>query len=225
MKHQSIDIANANTFTVDLFAVCEGWDGKHGKNPKPRAANEQECAAYAEFLRDRGALPAFADVNLNFDARGKGATFRRVCLGATFGKVTCNATRDERGVYQPAQYHMGAYSLMFPGANQRHTVTMETLGDEGEIISSVTLPVDPRKGGIAWDKAAVKAAHGPIAKRNRVSTKTAPRSSALECTPEPQEPTPTDADPIAAMLARLDALEADVEALAHRSTEPGRTSA
>lgn len=81
---------------------------------------------------------------------------------------------DRRGLWLPhdAEYQpagvwsksAGEYVLPMPGYDQDQTVTMETLDEAGEVLTSQTLPVEPKKGGVIWDKAAVRKACGPIAK-------------------------------------------------------------
>lgn len=146
--------------TCDLFGITKGFDGNGGsavdRGTKPRTANEAEARAYADFIRRKNGLPELGTPELQHAGgriwRGQGVHFHYV--GATYG------AEISRGEYEP-----GAFSVLFPGANQmRATATLETLGDDGEAISSQTMPVEPKKGGLVWSKDDVRKACGPIAK-------------------------------------------------------------
>lgn len=218
----------------DLFGVDTM---AHGSclDPKPRNATEREVRAYFDWLRRRANLPDIGKPAL----RGSGGTYGQVggrhnadCCGATFGRQLAPA-KWQGQVYTPAQYEDGAYSIPMPGYQRRPaTVTLETLDEAGEVVATSTLPVEPKKGGVVWSREAVRAAHGPIAKPAKAKrAKAAPEPvqaasepvAAATPAPEPEnalyeaeiepetqsEPAP---DPIAAILARLDALEAAIEA-------------
>jgi len=154
---------------------------------------------------------------------------------------------DQRGVWLPhdAEYCLdgvhsksaGGIVLEMPGYGQDQRVTMETLDDAGEVVASQTLPVEPKKGGVIWDKAAVRKACGPVdkpakGKRAKVADPIpvaapepvtiadelpAPVAAAVETQealaptcdkPEPAiAPTAAPAVDIDAIIARLDALE------------------
>ena len=167
--------------TCDLFAVTKGFDGNGGsavdRGTKPRTANEPEARAYADFIRRKNGLPEIGAPALQHSGgytRGRGLPHFHY-VGATYGELTESGRWDDESPrnYIPAQYEPGAYSVLFPGANQmRATVTLETLDDAGEVISSQTMPVDPKKGGVVWSKDDVRKACGPIAKvkANRAPT-------------------------------------------------------
>lgn len=142
---------------------------------------------------------------------------------------------DRRGIWLPhdAEYGVrGVYSksadgfvLEMPGYGQDQCVTMETLDECGEVVASQTLPVEPKKGGVIWDKAAVRKACGPVAKpakrkRAKVAAPIPVAAPAVEpveaqeavaptCdVPEPEiAPSAAPAVDLDAITARLDALE------------------
>lgn len=142
---------------------------------------------------------------------------------------------DRRGIWLPhdAEYGLdGVYSksaggmvLDMPGYGQDQCVTMETLDESGEVVASQTLPVEPKKGGVIWDKAAVRKACGPVAKpakgkRAKVAAPIPVAAPAVEpveaqeavaptCdVPEPEiAPSAAPAVDLDAITARLDALE------------------
>lgn len=155
---------------------------------------------------------------------------------------------DRRGIWLPhdAEYGVqGVYSksadgfvLEMPGYDQDQRVTMETLDESGEVVASQTLPVEPKKGGVIWDKAAVRKAQGPVAKpakgkRAKVAAPIPVAAPAVEpveaqealaptCDkPEPAiAPVTAPAVDLDAITARLDALE---QALATLSAGQGDT--
>lgn len=149
--------------TCDLFGVQSGFYGNgyggHISGDKPRSATKAEALAYADFIRRKCNLPDLGKVALQ-DTGYRGGQ----ALGHHFHY--CGATYGEeigRGEYQE-----GAFSVLFPGANMmRATVTMETLDESGEVISSQTLPVEPKKGGVLWSRDDVRKAAGPVAKPKR----------------------------------------------------------
>lgn len=142
---------------------------------------------------------------------------------------------DRRGIWLPhdAEYGLdGVYSksaggmvLDMPGYGQDQKVTMETLDESGEVVASQTLPIEPKKGGVIWDKAAVRKACGPVAKpakrkRAKVAAPIPVAAPAVEpveaqeavaptCdVPEPEiAPSAAPAVDLDAITARLDALE------------------
>lgn len=153
--------------TCDLFGATKGFEGSGCGSDKPRAANEAEARAYADFIRRKVGLPDLGNVQMERRPypNGRGDFYY---VGATFGQVLSGGGWEgEAGNrhYVPAQYEPGAFSVLFPGANQmRATVTMETLDDAGEVVSSQTMPVEPKKGGVVWSKDDVRKACGPVAK-------------------------------------------------------------
>lgn len=155
--------------TCDLFAVTKGFDGNGGsavdRGSKPRTANEAEALAYADFIRRKNDLPDIGKPDLQrkggYTGRGRSCPF--IYVGATYGQ---HLGRGE--------YEAGAFSVLFPGANQmRQVVTMETLDESGEVLTSSTMPVEPKKGGIVWGKDEVRKACGPVAKVKAARTPTA----------------------------------------------------
>lgn len=161
---------------MNLFDVHTDCQDKLAS--KPRKATDEEVAAYAHFLRQRRGLPDMGAPDLHFCEGRNGRRYERGhCIGATFGKRTASpvhvAGRWEGedyfpGVNTPAQYETGAYSIAFPGHDMhRQAVTFEALGEGGEVLSSQTLPAEPKKGGVIWSRDDVRAAFGPIAKKGR----------------------------------------------------------
>lgn len=126
-------------------------------------ANENEARAYADFIRRKNGLPDLGAPELQHSGGyGRWATGHFHYVGATYGQEM------SRGEYEP-----GAYSVLFPGANQmRAAVTLETLDEAGEVISSQTMPVEPKKGGVVWSKDDVRQACGPVAKVKAARTPT-----------------------------------------------------
>lgn len=112
-----------------------------------------------------------------------------------------------RGVYVPTDAGFGpdgiysksdgGFVLRMPGYGEPvPTVTMETLGDDGEVIASQTLPIEPKKGGVIWSREDVRKAAGKVEKQGK--GKAAPVVPPIaesaevppivdECPQEPQE--------------------------------------
>ena len=230
----------------NLFDVTNGFDqagrcGRHAE--KPRAANDREVKAYADWLRKRAKLADMSPPNLHWRTIGKGAKAHRYCVGASY-------SQGDHG-----------YSVIFPGAAMvaKARVTMETLDDSGEVIAAQTLPIEPKKGGVIWSRQDVRKAAGKIDKRNPapvadpapieemetaqpieaieppaveiapepaqdVETAPAPSETAPEPETAPSEaekPAPVAAeiepDPAADILARVEAIEAQLAALSAES--------
>ncbi len=146
--------------TCDLFGVKSGFygsgNGGHITGDKPRAATEDEARAYADFIRRKNGLPDLGTPALQHTGycRGQAPGQHFHYRGATFGQHLGGG-----------EYEAGAFSVLFPGANtMRATVTMETLDDAGEVVSSQTMPVEPKKGGVVWSREDVRKACGPVAK-------------------------------------------------------------
>ena len=164
MFMQKIEAARV---TCDLFAVTKGFDGNGGsavdRGSKPRTANEAEARAYADFIRRKNDLPELGKAELQHKGgAGRWATSHFHYVGATYGEEI------SRGEYQE-----GAFSVLFPGANQmRAPVTFETLDESGDVLTSSTMPVEPKKGGIVWGKDDVRKACGPVAKAKAARTPT-----------------------------------------------------
>ena len=179
---------------MNLFDITTGIETKDRagrKAEKPRPANDREIKAYADWLRKRAGLSELGVMTLHWKTLGKGASAHRFCVGASWAS----------GAH--------GHSVIFPGANQqRERVTMETLGDDGEVIAAQTLPIEPKKGGVIWSRADVRAAAGKIDKRNPAPVvdstpigETAPDTSseAITETPAaPQEPETVPARPVMA---------------------------
>jgi len=156
---------------LNLFDVWNGTETRHGfalGTEKPRAANDIEVKAYLRWQAEKAGAPGFDAVALHFHAPKSWKRGQRLCIGATFGREIASgryegAGRDARWI--PAQYENGAYSILMPGRDaHRQGITMETMDDAGEVIASQTLPVEPKKGGVIWDRVAVRKAAGPITK-------------------------------------------------------------
>lgn len=205
---------------MNLFDVTRGFKGNKGD--KPRTATHDEIFAYAHWLRTSRGLPNFPGATLRWRSQARGADL--VCVAVTFG----------------GDKETGAYSLLLPGyASHRDRVTFETVDDSGEVGTSQTLPVEPKKGGVIWDKAAVHKACGPVAKpakgkRAKIADPI-PVAAPAPAAVEPQEvPAPTcdkpemvETLPVApavdldAITARLEALEQALATLSAVSAASG----
>jgi hypothetical protein len=62
---------------------------------------------------------------------------------------------------------------------------METLGDDGEVIASQTLPVEPKKGGVIWSREDVRKAAGKVEKlgKGKAAPVAAPIAESAEVPP------------------------------------------
>lgn len=190
---------------MNLFDVTPGFKGN--KNDKPRTANDDEIFAYAHWLRVSRGLPNFPGATLRWRSQARGAD--AVCVAVTFG----------------GDKETGAYSLLLPGyASHRDKVTFETLGEDGEPETSQTLPVEPKKGGVIWDKAAVRKACGPVekpakGKRVKIAAPIPVAAPAVEPVEAQEAPAPTcdkpeaEIMPVAAPAVDLDAITARLDAL------------
>ncbi len=201
---------------MNLFDVTRGFKGN--KNDKPRTANDDEIFAYAHWLRTSRGLPNFPGATLRWRSQARGAD--PVCVAVTFG----------------GDKETGAYSLLLPGyASHRDRVTFETVDESGEVVASQTLPIEPKKGGVIWDRAAVRKAQGPVekpakGKRAKVADPI-PVGALTPVAVEPQEvPAPT-CDKLeavealhAAPVADLDAITARLEALEQALATLSRSS-
>ena len=218
------------------------FDAEHDNGPlmreKPRAATETEAKFYVTWLRERRGLRLFDSVELHSRGIGGGRNPHLVYWAATFGKCLKSGGWQNGEMIAP-EYQEGAYSILIPGHDQlAPRVTMETLDESGEVVASQTLPVEPKKGGVIWDKAAVRKACGPVAKpakgkRAKVAAPIPVAAPAVEpveaqeavaptCdVPEPAiAPSAAPAVDLDAITARLDALE---QALATLSAGQGAT--
>lgn len=177
---------------LDLFDVETDTSTMCGSKPKPRCATDKEVRAYMRWLSDRARLHQFDDMSVG-------------PRGATFGSITKVSEWDrESRSYTIAEYETGAYSIAMPGANQSATVTMETLDEAGAVILSQSLPIDPKKSGIIWDKAAVHRAVGPVAKPAKGQRKSSPPAVEICATPSTVEMTNA---PAPAPVEREEAVE------------------
>lgn len=136
--------------------------GKSGKTG-PRAAVAQEIRAYAAWLASKAGLYPF---NAS-EVIGGGIAWRsrhnEPVMGVTYGEQ-----RGRNAETREYEYEPGSYSIPFPGRNaHRDKVTFETLDDDGNVIASSCLPVEPKKGGVIWDRDAVRKAAGKVAKPSR----------------------------------------------------------
>lgn len=220
---------------MNLFDVTRGIDNPLGKGP--RSANDAEVKAYMRWQAEKRGLHLFDDIELEWTARAKyqrGSHAGAICIGATFGGWYQEGQRRE--------YENGSYSILMPGHDaHRATVTMETLDDAGEVLAASTMPIEPKKGGVIWSKEDARKAAGPIAKpRAARKAKVVPETRQQEATgaqealsrpldaPEPAEAlegaeiAPAEpsnetcelpGDPVAALAARIEALEARLAAL------------
>lgn len=152
--------------------------------------------------------------------------------------IPTDAEFQPRGIYSKSA---GGHILDMPGYGQVQTVTMETLDDAGDAISSQTLPVEPKKGGVIWSREDVRKACGKIAKPGKMKAQpvaapadeisapletvepVAAVSGRYEAASAPEQPrvepsVPVEAQPstaadVSAIMERLAALETRVEAL------------
>ena len=218
------------------------FDVEHENGPlmreKARSATETEAKAYVTWLRERRGLRLFDNVELHHKGTGSGRAQSFIYWAATFGKCLKSGGRQNSEVIAP-EYQEGAYSILIPGHDQiAPRVTMETLDEDGEVLTSQTLPVEPKKGGVIWDRETVRKACGPIAKPEKakrgkvadpiavavaapVAVETQEASHPTVDKPGPAiAPSAAPAVDLDAITARLDALEA---ALATLSTGQGAT--
>lgn len=146
-----------------LFDVYTDCSSMIGPKPGPRQAVDSEIFAYAAWLSHKaGFLPRDAREIVGCGYR-RGQRGLSPCKGVTYGKK--GDWNNEALAYG---YEPGSFSVPFPGRNaHRDMVTMETLDDDGNVIASQTLPVEPKKGGVIWDRDAVRKAAGKVAKPSR----------------------------------------------------------
>lgn len=232
MEHARIEKAVFDLFNIERAFIPTPKD-------KPRKATDCEVRAYAEWLAlQAGLYPGFSSSIETVGSWSRQCDNRRT-MGVTFGDVLkgrhyCQETR----AYIPDQYADGAFSIPLPGRNShRDTVTMETLGDGGEAIASQTLPIEPKKGGILWDRAAVRKACGPVAKPGKARKVSATPLGGIEpvaplsgeCETISASQTPQEAqEPVSAPqvapeteIAPCDDLAGDVAALSVASNPDG----
>lgn len=159
MHFSKIEAATAPS----LFDVYTDCSSMIGPKPGPRQAVDSEIYAYAAWLAFKaGMMPREAREIIGYGYR-RGQRRSSPCKGVTYGKK--GDWNNESRAYD---YEPGSYSVPFPGRNaHRDTVTMETLDDAGNVIASSTLPVEPKKGGVIWDKATVHKAVGKVTKPSR----------------------------------------------------------
>lgn len=207
MFQSKIEAAPFNLFDAQIFDI-----GLCPKGVGTRKASDEEAGAYMRWLADKSGLTRFPKIELAWRSIGTGAKCHRVCIGARFGRELSPANWKEK---RPAQYETGAYCLIMPGANQRDTVTMETLDESGAIIASQTLPVEPKKRGVIWDKAAIARAVGPVAKPAKAKARRVAQEGAIGAmgTPTPTVEMPAPAPIEAAADKSRDVLALQVEQL------------
>lgn len=198
--------------SLDLFSLEPWTAAKRPTNDKARNATEREVRAYLIWIAERTDLPRFADVKVHgngyYVRDNSGGT-----KGATFGKELAPA-RWENGTSVPPVYEPGAYSIPMPGANQRRIVTMETLDDDGAVMASQSLPVEPKKHGVIWDAKSVRAAAGKVARPPKA--KRTPPIAAQE--PEASPPAGDGiAERVSGLCAQVAALQAMVDVLTARA--------
>jgi hypothetical protein len=156
----------APAVTCNLFDTVKGWQGTGSSSNAPRAAGEAEARAYADFIRRKNNAPDLGKPAMHSETIGKGRGAHFYYVGATYGQELakpewCSKAR----AYVGGEYEAGAFSVLFPGANMmRQGVTLETLDDAGEVISSQTMPIEPKKGGVVWAGDDVRAIVGKVAK-------------------------------------------------------------
>jgi hypothetical protein len=208
MFQSKIEAAPFNLFDAQIFDI-----GLCPKGVGTRKASDEEAGAYMRWLADKSGFTRFPEIELAWRSIGTGAKCHRVCIGARFGRELSPASWKEK---RPAQYETGAYCLIMPGANQRDTVTMETLDESGAVVASQTLPVEPKKRGVIWDKAAIARAVGPVAKPAKAKGRRVAQEGAIGAmgTPSPTVEMPAPAPITPAADESRDALALQVEQLA-----------
>jgi len=226
MMHATIVAAPFNLFDVSKWTDA----GKTRKNDKARHATDEERRCYLGFLVGRAGLAHFDDwdYHLNGITCGRQRALERLEKVEVLDYETLTTRIEWRN--RPPEYETGAYSIPMPGRITR-PVTMETLDESGDVISSQTLPVDPKKLGVIWDREAVRTAAGPIAKTSKVKKPQSPVAVAVDI--EAPAPAPVEelappaaelvADAIAVLTARLDALESQLSGVA--PVQPVKTTA
>ena len=111
------------------------------RQDRPRAAVAQEIRAYAAWLASKAGLYPF---NAS-EVIGGGIAWRsrhnEPVMGVTYGEQ-----RGRNAETREYEYEPGSYSIPFPGRNaHRDKVTFETLDDDGNVIASSCLPVEPKR--------------------------------------------------------------------------------
>jgi hypothetical protein len=108
-----------------------------------RPADRAEIVTYARWLADRAGLPSGLDAS---DVHCGGARQQQFGRGVTFGTVLkqANYVNGERC---ETQYEIGSYSVPFAGRDaHRDKVTLERLGEDGEVIAAQAMPARAEKG-------------------------------------------------------------------------------
>jgi hypothetical protein len=173
-KIEAAAVNNARP-SLDLFSVSKETKSMIGTNPKPRQATVSEIMAYAEWLALSAGLAPLAVSEIIGCAHERGRKMAPA-QGVTYGAST------KRG--RDVEWQEGAFSVAFPGRNaHRDRVTLETLDEAGEVVASSTLPLEPKKGGVIWDKAAVRKACGVVGRK----CPPIPSPAASEASPAPEE--------------------------------------
>lgn len=159
---------------MNLFDVTHGMDCLAERS---RPANDAEVNAYCLSLVERSGLPRLGGkIEPEYTTEGRGAKMRHWCVGATVGSYT------QEG-YGRRTYEPGSYSVLCPGyACNRDKVTLDELNEAGEVVSSLTMPLEPKKGGIVWTREQVREIAGKVAKKSakRAPTDAAKRKRAIK---------------------------------------------
>lgn len=212
MQHSRIEAAPFNLFTDKPGIGCV-----HAV----RTATDEEAAAYLIALAERAGLRTFPAMELErAESTGRGRKHVAAIMGGTFGRRIERPTRENG--FAPV-YENGAYSVPMPG-RIRQPVTLEWLDDDGNVIRAQSMPVDPKKGAVLWDRAAVQEAVGKVEKAAKPRKAAKPAKEAVHGPKEAEHASPaadmpeevrdaipaadTGGDPIAELNARLDAIEA-----------------
>lgn len=201
---------------LDLFSLESWTDAPRPTNDKPRCATEREVRAYVKHLAAVAGLYPFDAAEIVRTSIGRepatvGMTFGKLlkAAGGEYVEVPCFETLTVRKEYRQfgPTYEEGAYSMPMPGRLFRDVVTMETLNEAGEVAATSTLPTDGKRQ-VAWSRAAVRAAAGPMpkAKRKRKATqKPMERFEAASAVEQPESPEPA---PVPAPAQDMAAIEA-----------------
>lgn len=124
--------------TFNLFDIAH--DNRSLALERPRAACVDEVTAYMDWMRARLGLPDLGAADLQWRQPSDWRKGARYCVGATFGAIA------PAGGYGRREYAPGAYSVLMPGyAQHRQRVTMESLGEAGDVVATSTLPAEPKR--------------------------------------------------------------------------------
>lgn len=186
---------------MNLFDVTRGLPVLC--NDKPRSATLEEQRAYLCGLARRRGF----DPGEHFEINGNGYDAPRCII---IGECFAPELRDYKaGTTTPPLYAEGSVCIPTPGYGRQPVVTMDILDDAGEIVRTIPLPADKR-GKLPITAAQLKEYSGlksvrgkrQVAQPASIVEQSAP-SEAIAPVPQPITP----AGDIAAILARLEALE------------------